>query len=321
MQAAESLVYSHVWMQSTEIQGADVGKAQIFAGTATALVTPFRDDETIDAARLRQLIERQIDAGIEGLVLAGSTGEAATLSRAEKLEIFNTALEVVNGRVPVIAGTGSNNTNATIGLTKAAAEAGVDAALVVGPFYNRPTQEGYYEHFSRIAASVPDLPVILYNVPSRTAGMIEAETQLRLAQDCPNIVATKEASGDLAVAMEIVRNAPDGFALYAGDDILTQAMISCGAAGVIAVMSNVLPRHFGEAVRRSLDGDFAGGRAAFLRLLPILQLAGAETNPIPVKNMLAQMGLIEENIRLPLTRAQTDTHAAIRAELQTLGLL
>ncbi len=294
-------------------------KAQLFSGTGTAIVTPFKSDETIDYVALGRLIDRQIEAGIEAIVPCGSTGESATLSTAEKLDIIRFTVERCAGRVPVVAGTGSNNTRATIELSREAAAAGADGLLLVCPYYNRPTQAGIVEHYRRIADAV-DLPQVLYNVPSRTAISMRAETQLQLSEECPNIVASKEASADFDLCLEIIRNAPQGFVLYSGDDGITLPLIAGGARGVIAVVANLIPLEFGTMVRNALSDDFSAARDQLLRLLPLIRLMGAESNPIPVKAALHLLQLAGPACRLPMTPAGDDTKQLLRRELQSLGL-
>lgn len=292
-------------------------KKHLFSGTATALVTPFKHDGSIDIQSFRKLLQLQLDSGIEAIVVAGSTGEAATLSIEEKLLLIDEAVQYIAGRIPVIAGTGSNDTRASVEFTKLAEQHGVNAALVVGPYYNKPTQEGYYRHFSEIAAG-SSLPIILYNVPGRTASSISAETQLRLAHDIPSVVATKEASGNLELACEIIYNAPEGFAVLSGEDVLALPMIACGAHGVIAVISNYAGREYGDLVRAALQGDFATARKLQAQLLPLMKLNFIETNPIPVKAALAIDGILENNLRLPLVPAQQKSIELLTLALQKL---
>jgi len=284
------------------------------SGTSTAIVTPFHADGTVDYNSFEQLLERQITEGIESVVVCGSTGEGATMSSEEKCALFRFAVEKNAGRIPIIAGTGSNDTRASIELTKAAAQCGVDGFLIVGPFYNKPTQNGYFEHFRAIAEST-ELPIILYNVPARTAGNVLAETQLKIAEHCKNIIATKEASADLEQMMEIIRNAPDHFVLLAGDDALALPIIACGGKGVVSVVANIVPKQFGDCIRTALRGEFDTARTQHLALLPIMKACFLESNPIPIKTMLSEKGLLQENFRLPLTTIQEQNRIKIKEVL------
>ena len=297
-----------------------MSKPFVFFGTATALVTPFTADGAVDFEALDRLLDYQLEGGIDGLVPTGSTGESATLSVKEKLRIFEHVLQKVNGRVPVIAGTGSNNTQATIELTKEAARLGVNAALIVCPYYNKPTQEGIIAHYTAIAEAV-DLPIILYNVPGRTAVNMTAETQLRLAEECENIIGTKEASGNLEQMMEIIRSAPSGFVVLSGDDALTLPLIAVGGKGVISVISNYAPKAFSDMVRFALEDDFHRARTIHCHLLPLMRLNFIESNPIPVKAALAMMGLIQEQYRLPLTPMKPENRQKLRQALIAAGYL
>lgn len=290
-----------------------------FSGTATALVTPFLDNGDIDFVALGALIDRQIAGGVEAVVPCGSTGESATMNHDEKLRVISFTVEHVAGRAKVIAGTGSNDTRATIGLTREARAAGVDAVLLVGPYYNKPTQEGHVRHYAAIADAV-DIPMIVYNVPGRTGSNMTAETQLRIAECSSNIIATKEASANLEQMQEIIRSAPAHFALLAGDDSLALPAIACGARGVIAVISNYAPGMFGECVRKALSGDYAAARGIQYALLPLMKLNFIESNPIPVKFILASQGLIRETYRLPLVPLSSTSKEKILAALQEIDL-
>ncbi len=295
-------------------------KKFVFFGTATALVTPFTADGSIDFAALDRLLDYQLSGDIDALVPCGSTGESATLSAEEKLKIFEHVLNKVQGKVPVIAGTGSNNTRATIELTRAAAQLGVDAALIVCPYYNKPTQEGIIAHYRAIADAV-DIPIILYNVPGRTAVNMTAETQLRLAEMCENIIATKEASGNLEQMMEIIRSAPPGFVVLSGDDALTLPLIAVGGKGVISVISNYAPKAFSDLVRFALEDNLARARQIHCHLLPLMRLNFIESNPIPVKAALAMMGIIGEHYRLPLVPMKAENREKLKRALTAAGLL
>ncbi|MCX7936348.1 MAG: 4-hydroxy-tetrahydrodipicolinate synthase [Chlorobi bacterium] len=271
----------------------------LFRGTATALVTPFQKDGNIDVPALARLVEFQISEGIEALVPCGSTGESATLTMAERLEVIERTVEFAQRRVPVIAGTGTNDTRTTIELTNRAVEIGADAVLVVTPYYNKPSQKGLIEHYRALIRET-DARIILYNVPGRTGVNMTAETQLEVAVLSERIIGTKEASGNLEQIQAIIRDAPPHFAVYSGDDSLTLPIIACGGQGVISVISNYLPRRFGEGVRLALRGDYSAARNVLLDLLPLMQANFLEPNPLPVKYILAQMGFIEEVYRLPL---------------------
>lgn len=267
------------------------------SGAFTALITPFRDGE-IDTPALRALVERQIDGGISGLVPCGTTGEAPALSATEWDRVVSTVIETARGRVPVIAGTGSNSTASSIERTRRARELGADAALVVTPYYNRPTQEGLYQHFAAIADG-SDLPLVLYNVPGRTGVNLLPETTLRLA-DVPGIVAIKEASGSLDQASQIVAEAPDGFAVLSGDDSLTLPIMGVGGTGIISVVSNIVPEAVSALTAACLSGDFASGRAIHLALFDLCRAMFVETNPVPVKAAAALLGYATPEVRLPL---------------------
>lgn len=271
----------------------------LFRGTATALVTPFCSDGSLDLPALERLIEFQIAEGIEAVVPCGSTGEAATLSTAERLEVIERTALAVDRRIPVIAGTGTNDTRTTIELTNRATELGIDAVLVVTPYYNKPTQRGLLEHYRALIRET-DARIILYNVPPRTGVNMLAETQLEVAVLSERIIGTKEASGSLEQMQAILRDAPEHFAVYSGDDALALPAIACGAQGVVSVVSNYLPRRFGEGIRAALRGDLMTARSVLVDLLPLMQANFIESNPLPVKYILAQMGMIEEVYRLPL---------------------
>ncbi len=290
----------------------------MFEGTFTALVTPFKNDE-IDFDALGSLIEAQIAAGVAGLVPCGSTGESATLSHAEHERLIAFTAEKVAGRVKVIAGTGSNSTSESIRLTRFARENGADGALLIAPYYNRPTQDGLYEHFRSVGESV-DLPQLLYNIPGRCAVNIEIETVARLAE-VPNIVGVKEASGSLDQVSRTIEACGPGFDVLAGDDSLTVPMMSVGARGVIAVVSNLVPTQLRDMVEAALKGDFEKARKLHFRLLPLMRAMGLETNPIPVKGALGLLGKISSEIRLPLTPLRDENRTRLRAVLASQGLL
>jgi 4-hydroxy-tetrahydrodipicolinate synthase len=281
----------------------------MFQGCLTALITPFRHG-AIDFAALAALVEEQIAAGINGIVPCGSTGESATLSHAEHIEVLREVVKVARQRVPVIAGTGSNNTAEAVSLTRGAEEVGADGALLISPYYNRPTQEGIYRHYAAVAEATR-LPLIVYNIEARTASNITPETIARLSR-VPNIVGVKEASGRLAQVIEVVAMARPGFAVLAGDDVLTLPIMAAGGTGVISVTANVAPREMVALTDALAAGDLARARERMHGLLPLMRALGLEVNPIPVKTALALMGRCADELRLPLTGMGT----ANRAELE-----
>ena len=289
-------------------------------GCATALVTPFTADGAIDEAALTRLIEYQLNNGIRLLVPCGTTGESATMTEAEDQRVIARAIELARGRAKVIAGTGSNSTAVAIENSKIAKGLGADAVLVVAPFYNKPTQHGLYAHFRAIAEAV-DLPIVVYNVPGRTSCNIAAATTLRLARDCENIVAVKEASGNLSQIMEILRERPEGFRVLSGDDAITFALIALGGDGLISVASNEAPELMSRLNDLALAGQWDEARALHYRLLPLMEGNFIESSPGPVKAGLALMGLIEENLRLPLVPVQEKTRNRMREILTEVGLL
>jgi 4-hydroxy-tetrahydrodipicolinate synthase len=290
-------------------------------GCATALVTPFGADGGVDLERMRALVRRQVEGGVRLLVPCGTTGESVTMSGEERAAVIRATVETARGRARVIAGTGSNNTAHAVGQSREAAEMGADAVLVVAPYYNKPTQEGLYQHFRAVAEAVPDTPVVLYNVPGRTSSNIAAETTLRLARDCENVVAVKEASGNLAQIMEILRGRPRDFMVLSGDDAMTFAMIALGADGLVSVASNEAPRQMSEMVDAALAGRFEEARAMHYRMLPLMDVNFIESSPGPVKAAMALMGLLGENLRLPLVPVTEKTRARVREVLSELGLL
>jgi 4-hydroxy-tetrahydrodipicolinate synthase len=290
-------------------------------GCATALVTPFRSDGSIDEAALTSLIEYQINNGVKLLVPCGTTGESATMTEDEDQRVIKHTVELAKGRARVIAGAGSNSTAVAIENSKIVRDLGADAVLQVAPFYNKPTQQGLYAHFKAIAEAVPDLPIVIYNVPGRTSSNIAAETTLRLARDCGNIAAVKEASGNLSQIMEILRGRPEDFRVLSGDDAITLPMIALGGDGLISVASNEAPRLMARMVDLALDGEWEQARALHYRLLPLMEVNFIESSPGPVKAALAMMGLIEENYRLPLVPIQDKSKAQVREVISELGLL
>jgi 4-hydroxy-tetrahydrodipicolinate synthase len=290
-------------------------------GCGTALVTPFTAAGEVDEARFQALLERQIAGGVRLLVPCGTTGEGATLAAREHERLIRLTVEVARRRARVIAGVGSNATAVTIERARAARGAGADAILVVAPYYNKPTQAGLVAHFRAVAAAVEDLPVVLYNVPGRTAANITAGTTLTLARECANIVGTKEASGDLSQIMAILRDRPPNFCVLSGDDAITLPLIALGADGVVSVVSNEVPDSMGRLTDLALSGEWAAARALHYRLLPLMEANFIESNPGPVKAALTALGLLEEHYRLPLVPVQEQTRARVRAALAELGLL
>ncbi len=290
-----------------------------FQGTGTALVTPFAQDGSVDEQALSRLVDFQIDAGIDMILPCGTTGEGVTLETREWERVIAVVVERVAGRIPVVAGAGSNSTATAIALTKRAAALGADGVLSVGPYYNRPTQRGFYEHFRAIAEE-GGLPVVIYNVPARTGSNILAETTLRLA-DVPGIVAIKEASGDLRQVMTLLDSRPEGFAVLSGEDWITLAMMALGADGVVSVVSNQAPALVLEMVQAASASDFERARRLHFRLLPLVEANFVETNPVPVKTVLAMMGLIEERVRLPLVPVSPETRVMLVRVAEELGLL
>jgi 4-hydroxy-tetrahydrodipicolinate synthase len=296
-------------------------KVDWIRGCATALVTPFKADGAIDEDRLRILVERQINGGVRLLVPCGTTGESATMGEAEDERVIAITVEVARGRARVIAGTGSNSTSAAIAYSQRARDLGADAMLQVAPYYNKPTQEGMYAHFRAIAEAVPKTPVMLYNVPGRTSSNISAQTVLRLARDCENIAAIKEASGDLTQIMQILRERPENFRVLSGDDAVTLPLIALGADGIVSVASNEIPDLMSRMTELALEGNWSEARALHYRLLPLMQINFIESSPGPVKAAMAMMGLLEENFRLPLVPIQEQSRNRIREVITELGLL
>lgn len=290
----------------------------MFEGVSTALVTPFRDG-AIDEPALRDLVEFQITAGIDGLVPCGSTGEAATMSHAEHRQVVEIVVAAAGGRVPVIAGTGSNNTLEAIELTRHAKAAGADGALLISPYYNKPTQEGIVAHYAEIARAT-DFPLVAYNIPGRTASNLLPTTIARLAE-IDHIVGVKEACGNLGQISEVIALCPEGFTVLSGDDALTLPMLAIGGRGVISTTANVAPEVMVELVRSFLAGDILRARDCHHRLLPLFEALFCETNPIPVKAAVADMGRCGPEIRLPLTEITQPNHERLKVVMKELGIL
>jgi 4-hydroxy-tetrahydrodipicolinate synthase len=290
----------------------------MFSGSMTALVTPFRDGEFDDKA-YRELIEWQIASGTDALIPCGTTGESATLSHEEHDRVVEICVEAVGGRVPVIAGAGSNSTAEALRLTRHAKEAGADGALLITPYYNKPTQEGLYRHYSHIAGKI-DIPIVMYNVPSRTGTNLLPETVARLA-DIPNIVAVKEATADLYQVSKIVQLCGDRLAVISGDDFTVLPLLAVGGKGVISVVSNVAPADMAALVDSFFAGDLEKSRAMHDRLTPLAEAMFFETNPIPVKTALEMMGKIKFEVRLPLTAMGGKNRDRLEKVLLAGGLL
>jgi 4-hydroxy-tetrahydrodipicolinate synthase len=274
----------------------------LFRGTATALVTPFTSDNEIDQSALCRLIEYQIEGGVEAILVLGTTGENPTLSPGERQLVVDTATSCIDGRALLIVGTGTNDTHTSASFARMAAASGADAQLVVGPYYNKPTQLGFRAHVENIAEAA-DLPIILYNVPGRTNFNIAAETVLELSQAVPSVVGIKEASGDLSQISDLLRGRSTGFAVYAGDDEMAFPLAALGGDGLISVLSNALPGPVSHLVRTALEGNFEVARGLHYRLLDAMRACFAETNPIPIKAVLGDMHLLEPHLRLPLLPA------------------
>ena len=278
----------------------------IFKGLGIALITPFCEDGSVDYKSLVRLMEYQLDNGADFFCILATTGETPCLTKDEKQKIKDLVVSTVNGRVPILMGCGGNNTAAVVEELKTGDFRGIDGVLSVCPYYNKPSQEGLYQHFKAIAAAT-SLPVVLYNVPGRTGVNLKAETTVRLACDCENIVAIKEASGSLEQVDEIIKNKPKDFAVISGDDALTFPMISCGAEGVISVIGNALPKEFSRMIRLEFKGEYEGARKIHHRFTELFSLLFVDGNPAGVKAMLHEMGFIENILRLPLVPTRIST--------------
>ena len=294
-------------------------KQAVFVGAATALITPMHADGAVDLAGVRRLVSQQIESGIDALVVCGTTGECATLSRKEHLQIIAAAVEEGAGRVPIIAGTGSNDTAFSVQTSKEAAAIGADALLSVTPYYNKTTQEGLFRHFTHIAEQA-QLPMIVYNVPSRTGMDLSVETCVRLAAH-PLMAGIKEASGDMAKAARIIAECGEALPLYSGNDDLTLPVLAAGGKGVISVLSNLIPGEVSALCKTALAGDFAACREKYLSGLSLIKLLFDEVNPIPVKAAMAMMGLPSGPCRLPLVECSAGLQTKLRKELAKLNLI
>lgn len=290
----------------------------MFGGAIVAIVTPFKNGR-VDEEALRRLIDEQIAAGTDAIAPCGTTGESTTLSHEEHDRVIEITIEAVAKRVPVIAGTGSNSTAEALRLTRHAWEAGADGALLVCPYYNRPTQEGLYQHYCTIAKEIP-IPIIIYNIPGRTGTNMLPETLARLAK-IPNIVGVKEASGSIKQMSDVIQLCGDGFDVLSGDDIFTLPLLAIGGKGVISVISNIVPADMAQMVDAFSSGHLEKARALHLRMGPLIDALFVETNPIPVKAALAMMGKIEEELRLPLCRISDKARETLRKAMKNYGLI
>jgi 4-hydroxy-tetrahydrodipicolinate synthase len=290
-----------------------------FRGVATALVTPMLPSGDVDEPALRRLVDYQISNGVHGVVPCGTTGESATLNHAEHHHVMDVVVSQTAGRVPVIIGAGSNSTREAISLTQHARAIGANAVLSIAPYYNKPTQQGFVEHYAAIAAAV-DIPIIAYNVPGRTGSNITAETTLRLAE-IPGIAGIKEASGNVGQVMDILRSKPENFFVLSGDDALTLPLMALGADGAISVVANEVPLLFSTFVNLCLDERYAEARVIHAELLPLMNANFIESNPIPVKCALSMMGMIHDVARLPLTKMSSDHRFMLRRVLEELQLI
>ena len=290
-----------------------------FQGSFVALVTPFRDGR-IDEAKLRELVEFHVSHGTDGIIPCGTTGESPTLSHDEHKRVVEIVVEAARRRVAVVAGTGSNSTAEAIDLTRHAEKAGAAGALVVNPYYNKPTQEGLYRHFRAVAESVA-IPIIVYNIQSRTAVNVETATMARLARDCKNIAGVKEASGSLDQMSQVIAACGPSFSVLSGDDNVTLPLLAIGGHGVISVIANIVPRETADMVHAALDGDFKRARELHYRLFPLARAAFLETNPIPIKEAMAMAGMLEPEFRLPMCRMSDANRDKLRAVLQQFALV
>jgi len=291
----------------------------MFQGSIVALVTPSRGGK-VDEAKLRELVEMHVAQGTDGIVPCGTTGESPTLSHDEHRRVVEIVIEAARGRLHVIAGTGSNATSEAIDLTRHAKKAGATGALVVNPYYNKPTQEGLYRHF-RAVAEAADIPILVYNIAGRTAVNVETDTLARLAKDCPNIVGVKEASGSLDQMTQVVLACGPDFSVLSGDDNITLPLMSVGGRGVISVVANIVPREVAEMTHAALAGDWKLARDLHLKLFPLSRAMFLETNPIPVKEAMAMMGMLDLELRLPMCPMGAANRERLKAILAQHGLL
>jgi 4-hydroxy-tetrahydrodipicolinate synthase len=290
----------------------------MFTGSMVALVTPFKDGK-VDWQSLENLIEFHIQSGTHGIVPCGTTGESATLSHEEHDSVVKTVVKTVNKRVPVIAGTGSNSTAEAVRLTREAENSGADGALMISPYYNRPTQEGIYQHYRKVASEV-GIPIIVYNIPGRTGSKIEPETLARMAE-VENIAGVKEATGSVDQAIDVIRLCGDRLALYSGEDSLIFSLMALGGKGVISTVANIAPKQTAQLAEACLNGDWEKGRALQFKLIPLIRSLFIETNPIPVKTALALMGKCSGELRLPLTPMAEGNLKKLSQATSEFGLL
>jgi len=288
-------------------------------GTFTALITPFKKDASFDAESLARIVEHQLDQGIDGLVPVGTTGESPTVSHKENLQIIEHVVRIVGGKIPVIAGTGSNATSEAIEMTKQAKAIGAFASLQVAPYYNKPSQEGFYRHYMNIADKT-DFPLIIYNIPGRTGKNISIDTILRLAKH-PRIIAVKEASGDFHQITQLILHAPEHFSILSGDDAISLPLIALGAKGIISVASNIIPGKIKHIIDKALCGEIETARKSFLYLYPFIRILFTESNPIPVKYAMHIAGFCEEVFRLPLYPMEEKKKTDLRSIMTQLEIL
>ena len=289
-------------------------------GVYTAIITPFNQDGSVDFKAFRKLVEYNIKGGVAGIVVCGTTGESPTLSHKEKEKLVKVAIKKAKKRVAIIAGTGSNNTSESIEASKKAQELGADAVMLVNPYYNKPTQEGLYRHFKAVADAIT-IPVIIYNIKGRTAVNVETPTLMRVAAECKNVVAVKEASGDLNQMKDVIAKRPQGFSVLSGDDNLTLELIKSGGDGIISVVSNLVPEMVVAMVKSALDGNFADADRLNTDLIPIYKTAFIETNPIPIKAACAMKGLCSEVYRLPMCELRPENRDKLQQVLNESEVL
>lgn len=292
----------------------------MFKGAITAIVTPFKENGDLDLEALRDLVKFQIKNNIDGIVPCGTTGESPTLNYEEHQEVIEVVIDAAKGKFPVIAGTGSNSLHEALEMTKKAAEAGANATLQVCPYYNKPTQEGLYRHFSAIAKAV-DIPIIIYNIQGRTAVNMETSTLARLAKEYSNIVGVKEASGNVAQMMDVLNELPKNFTVLSGDDNLTLPLMALGGKGVISVASNIIPKEMHDLCKNALNGDFEEAKKIHYELLQLFKGIFIETNPIPIKAALAMKGMIKEAYRLPMCEMKAENKEKLRKILIDLKII
>lgn len=292
----------------------------LFRGAGVALVTPFHEDGSVNYEKLAELVEEQIAGGTDAIIACGTTGEAATMSEEEHMDVIRFIIKAVNHRIPVIAGTGSNCTATAIDLSKQAEEAGAEGVLLVTPYYNKATQGGLIQHYEAVAGAI-SLPCILYNVPSRTGVTIQPETMAYLYQHVENIVGVKDATGNISMITKLMSLVDENFLLYSGDDDQIVPLLSVGASGVISVLSNVAPHETHEICQKWFDGDIKGAREAQFKAYPLIKALFAEVNPIPVKAALNLMGKNVGSLRLPMTEATDSTKALLKDEMTKYGIL